>query len=106
VSLLKHLEAVEQAEKKAPPQLLEFRSTSCPEEMVEYWYDFLEIRSRIPSSENGPNPIDFVQYTHWANINQVNLTTLHQDIIFGLDSIWMNVQYDNMKKNMPKGKGK
>ena len=106
VSLLQHLQTAAPYEPQAKAELDEYLSISLPEEMVEYWYDFLEIRSRIPSSENGPNPIDFVQYTHWANINQVNLTTLHQDIIFGLDSIWMNVQYENMKKNMPKGKGK
>lgn len=101
---MKHLETIEQAEKKTPQQLLEYRNNTLPEEMVGYWYDFLEIRSRIPSSDGGPNPIDFVQYTHWASINQVTPTTFHQDRVFGLDSIWMEVQDANMKKNMPKGK--
>jgi hypothetical protein len=97
---LKHLEEVERQTNKIPEELTEYRELNCPLEMVSFWNDFLEISRRRSSTDNGPSALTYQDMKYWSEINCVELTTFQQDVIFGLDDVWMKVQYDNIKKNM------
>ncbi len=95
---LTHLVAVEKQTGKAPPELVTYYELECPDELFNYWNDFLEISKRRQTTESGPNPISFEEIHSWQCLYNETVTPLQIDVICWLDNVWLTVWMEKNKK--------
>lgn len=85
----------------APPELIAYYELECPEDLEQYWQDFLDLSRRRGMSESGPNPITWIDIHSWASVCKIELTQVQIDIFSKLDEVWLATY---QKKNKPKTK--
>jgi len=98
-TLLSHLESVEKSQGAMPPaELLEYRCTRIPKELAGIYSDFNEISRRRTFSENGPNPISFVEIEAWSNLVGTRVSQFRLDLFCKLDGIWLRAYREANKQ--------
>ena len=85
--------------KPPPAELQAYYDLECPDELKDYYDDFLQISKRRGVTESGPSPITWVDIHAWASVCKIELTQLQIDMISMLDELWLSVY---RKKNQPK----
>lgn len=101
-SKLESLLVVEKSLGRAVPELEEYRAREFPIEFFEVWDNFLSICQRRQFTESGPCSFTSQEVRAWLFLYGIEMSPFLIDIIFHLDSIWMQVWSKINSKN--KGK--
>ena len=94
VALQVHLEKyAEKKGKSFEEVLVEFDIGSFPDFPLDgafVWKAYFELHNRREWTQLGPTPISWSSFNNWEQTNKIKLTGSERDLIFKLDSVFLN----------------
>lgn len=94
-TLLQHLQVVERVTKKTP---LELQQPEYPSPMTIWWELFQDLTASRSLGFSGPNPLSFQEVRAYQELVGIKLSVLAVQAIFRLDSAFLEVSYEDRKK--------
>jgi hypothetical protein len=98
-TLRAHAQAIARSAGEIPE---EYQSLTVPEALIHCWYWFIELSRTRTSNGFGANPISYNEIVSWSDLTGVRPDNIEVQALMALDSAFMSVQADEIKKRSAK----